>query len=182
MMQKSDGLGLRIEIAILQALDPAKDRGTVKWMCVSILIEWLWWLCGNSRGGISMKDQAWHMKTHPDIILAVMAWGLAATGSNWVTGKLFRIKLMLLWILLSGALLPWGCYKDFWSKVWNCFLVFCLFMTWYRSTYCLSGLIFPSSFKHYLSKCLFQNLPFVKTNMIYFPCTSTMFTLFPFPK
>lgn len=151
MVRKRDGCGLRMEIAILQVLDPAKDWGTAKFMCVSILVKWLWWLHGNASKRISMKHQAWHMKTHPDIILAIMAWGLAGTGSNWVTEKPCRIKLMLLlWILLSGALLLWGCYKDFWSKVWTCFLVFCLFMTWYGSAYCLSGLIFLSSFIHWL--------------------------------
>lgn len=151
MVWKSGRLELRMEIVILQVLDPAKDWGTAEFMCISILIKWLWWLHGNARKGIFIKDQAWHMKTHPDV-LAIVAWGLASTGSNWVTEKPFRIKLMLLlWILLSGALLLWGCYNDFWSKVWTYFQVFCLFMTWYRSTYCLSGHILISSSKDSLN-------------------------------
>ena len=152
MVRKSDGLGLRMEIATVQVLEPAKGWGTGKSMCVSILVKWLWWLHRNAKEGISMKDQAWHMKTHPDVTHEIMAWDLADTGGKWVIGKPFRIKLMLLlWILLSSAVLLWGCSNNFWMKAWTCFLVFCLFMTWYRSIYCHSGCIFLCSLKHYLN-------------------------------
>lgn len=179
MVQKSDGLGLRMEITTVQMLDPAIDVG--KSMCVNVLIKWLWWLRRNTKEGISMKDQASRMKTRPGVTLEIEVWDLVDSGGKWVTRKSFRIKLMLLlWILLSRAALLWGCPDNFWIKAWTHFLAFCLFMTWCRSIYCQSGCIFLCSFKQ--PKCLFQNLPFEDTNVMYFPCTSTMFVLFPFSK
>lgn len=59
--------------------------------------------------------------------------------------------MLLLWILLSGAVLLWGCTNNFWIKAWTHFLAFCLFMTWCRSICCHSGCIFLCSFKYYLN-------------------------------
>lgn len=70
MVQKSDGLGLRMEIITVQMLDPAIDAG--KSMCINILIKWLRWLHRNAKEGISMKDQAWRLKTHPGVTLEIM--------------------------------------------------------------------------------------------------------------
>lgn len=96
-----------------------------------------------------IEPDAWELVLMSHLLM--MVWDSTDTGGKWVTGKPFGIKLLLLGILLSSAVLLWGCPSNFLTKAWTYFLVFCLFMTWYRPISCHSGCIFLYSFKHDLN-------------------------------
>lgn len=150
MVWKSDEFGLRTEIATVQVLILQKAEALVN-PCASVFSKLLWWLQRSAKQGVSrkIKHDKWELTLIPHLYFA---WNLADAGGKWATGKSFSIKLMLLlWILLSSAILLWGCPNNFGAKTWTCFLVFCLFMTWCRTIYSHSGCIFLCSFKHCLN-------------------------------